>query len=354
MFEDLLRDWDGEEVAVRFDAPTDTWMLIGVHSTVLGPAMGGTRMKVYATPEDALADVLRLSGAMTFKQAAADLPYGGGKAVLAVPAIPDRGSRERRELLLRYAALVDSLHGTYVTAADMNTGPPEMDVIGERTSHVLGRSPAAGGSGDPAAGTAVGVFHGIRASCLHAFGSPDLDGRSILVQGVGSVGGRLVDMLKGEGATLLISDADEGRARAAADRLGAKLVAPGDMLETECDVFAPCATGPVLTGETIPRLGCGVVAGAANNQLGALEDARLLRDRGILYAPDFVINAGGVIHLAGYETLGWDDAAMAARLAGIGGTLAGVFAAADRDGITTAEAADRLARARLAAGPSRS
>ena len=191
MFEDLLRDWDGEEVAVRFDAPTDTWMLIGVHSTVLGPAMGGTRMKVYAAPEEALADVLRLSGAMTFKQAAADLPYGGGKAVLAVPAIPDRGSRERRELLLRYAALVDSLHGTYVTAADMNTGPPEMDVIGERTSHVLGRSPAAGGSGDPAAGTAVGVFHGIRASCLHAFGSPDLDGRSILVQGVGSVGGRL-------------------------------------------------------------------------------------------------------------------------------------------------------------------
>ncbi|HTG46269.1 MAG TPA: Glu/Leu/Phe/Val dehydrogenase dimerization domain-containing protein [Actinomycetota bacterium] len=353
MFEDLLRGWDGEEVVTRFDEPTGAWMFVGVHSTILGPAMGGTRLKAYAAPEDAFADVLRLSSAMTSKQAAADLPYGGGKAVLAVPSVPDRGSRERRELLLRYAGLVDSLHGTYVTAADMNTGPPDMDVIGERTPHVLGRSRERGGSGDPGGGTAIGVFHGIRATCLRAFGSPDLDGRSVLVQGAGSVGGRLLDLLRGERAMLSVSDVDAERAHAAAERVGAAIVGPADAIGAEVDVFAPCATGPVLTAETIPRLRCRAVAGAANNQLGSDADAALLTERGILYAPDYVINAGGVIHLAGYETLGWDDAAMAARLAGIGGTLAAVFAEADRDGVTTAEAADRLARARLDAGRAR-
>ena len=348
VFDELLRGWDGDEVVIRFDAATGSWMLIGVHSTRRGPAMGGTRMKAYAAPEDALADVLRLSRAMTFKQAAADLPYGGGKAVLAVPAVPERGSPERRDLLLAYATLVDQLHGTYVTAADMNTGPPDMDVIGERTSHVLGRSRERGGSGDPGGGTAIGVFHGIRATCLRAFGSPDLDGRSILVQGAGSVGGRLLDLLHAEDARLLVSDVDGARAQEAATRVDAKLVDPADAIGTEVDVFAPCATGPVLTPQTIPALACRAVAGAANNQLGTDADAGLLADRGILYAPDYVINAGGVIHLAGYETLGWDEATMAARLAGIGETLATVFAEADRDGITTAEAADRLALARLA------
>jgi len=347
VFDELLRGWDGDEVVIRSDAPSGAWMLIGVHSTLRGPAMGGTRMKVYPAPEDALADVLRLSRAMTYKQAAADLPYGGGKAVLAVPALLERGSPERRELLLRYAALVGSLHGTYVTAADMNTGPPDMDVIGERTTHVLGRSREHGGSGDPGGGTAVGVFHGIRATCLHAFGTPDLDGRSILVQGAGSVGGRLLDLLHEQDARLLVSDVDPERAQEAATRVDAKLVDPADVIGTEVDVFAPCATGPVLTAETIPLLACRAVAGAANNQLGSGADAALLRERGVLYAPDYVINAGGVIHLAGYETLGWDDAAMAARLAGIGETLAAVFATADRDGITTAEAADRLALTRL-------
>ena len=273
MFDELLRGWDGDEVVIRFDAATGSWMLIGVHSTRRGPAMGGTRMKAYATPEDALADVLRLSRAMTFKQAAANLPYGGGKAVLAVPAVPERGSPERRDLLLAYAALVDSLHGTYVTAADMNTGPPDMDVIGERTPHVLGRSHERGGSGDPGGGTAIGVFHGIRATCLRAFGSPDLDGRSILVQGAGSVGGRLLDLLHAEDARLLVSDVDGARAQEAATRVDAKLVDPADAIGTEVDVFAPCATGPVLTPETIPMLACRAVAGAANNQLETEADA---------------------------------------------------------------------------------
>jgi leucine dehydrogenase len=346
-FEDLLDAWDGEEIVLHRDTPTSSWMLIGVHSTVRGPAMGGTRLTSYDRPEDAIDDVLRLSGAMTLKQAAADLPFGGGKAVIAVPEVPERGSDERTALLLRYAELVDSLHGTYVTAADMNTDESDMDVIGERTSHVLGRSRASGGAGDPGAATALGVFHGIQAAVTHWFGTADLSGHSVLVQGLGSVGSRLVDHLHEAGANLLVADLDEARASAVADEIGAKVTGADDVISTECDVFGPCATGRVFTPATIPHLKCRIVAGAANNQLGSPEDGERLREAGILYAPDYVVNAGGVIHLAGREALGWDDPTIAERLRGIGDTLLEVFGAADRDGVSTAAAADRLARARL-------
>jgi leucine dehydrogenase len=347
MFEELLRVWDGRQVSIRFDHPTGAWMFVLVHDTTLGPGMGGTRLKPYERPADALADGLRLARAMTLKQAAAGLPYGGGKAVVAVPQVPAVGTAERRELLLRYADLVDALGGTYVTAADMNTGPADMDVIGERTTHVLGRTTTNGGSGDPGQGTAIGVFHGIRASVAHAFGDPALAGRVVLVQGVGSVGARLARLLHEDGATLVLSDVEEARAAGLAAELGATSVGPEAVMVTPCDVLAPCATGGLLNAETIPRLGCRVVAGAANNQLATPEDGGRLAAAGILYAPDYVINSGGVIHLAGYETLGWDDAQMTARLAGIGVTLENVFAAAEADGISTAAAADRMARARI-------
>jgi leucine dehydrogenase len=350
MFEHLLRSWDGEEVVMRFDPPSGAWMFVGVHSTVLGPAMGGTRLKAYGAPEEALRDVLRLSAAMTMKQAAAGLPFGGGKAVVAVPEVPPPGSSERRALLLRYAALVDSLHGTYVTAADMNTAETDMDVIGEGTPHVLGRSKENGGSGDPAAGTALGVFHGILASCRHAFGTAELADRTVLVQGAGAVGGRLAQHLHDAGATIVVADVDQVHAKVIADAIGGTLIEPDAVIGTACDVYAPCATGAVLTRETIPRLACAVVAGAANNQLGEPGDAGLLRERGILYAPDYVINAGGVLHLAGYETLGWDEAAMTAHLAGIGTILEEIFREADREGRTPADVADRIARARIEAG----
>ena len=351
-FERLLEAWDGEEVVIRHDAASGAWMAIGVHSTTLGPAMGGTRLRRYPTPADALEDVLRLSEAMTWKQAAADTPYGGGKAVIAVPEIPVPGSPERRALLRRYAALVDSLHGTYVTAPDMNTGEADMDVIGERTEHVLGRSVPNGGAGDPGGATARGVFHGIEASVKHAYGSDDLTGKAVLVQGLGSVGARLSEHLAEAGAVLAVADVNGGRAAALAEELGATVVPADAATGTPCDVFAPCATGKVLTEATIPQLRCRIVAGAANNQLGVPEDGERLRDAGILYAPDFVINAGGVIHLAGYETLGWDEATMAKRLEGIGDTLLDVFEVAERDGTSTAAAADRMARARVAAARS--
>ncbi len=344
MFEDLLQTWDGEEAVIRFDEPTQAWMFVCVHSTVLGPAMGGTRMKTYASPHDALADGLRLAGAMTLKQAAADLAYGGGKAVLAVPSVPT--GDDRRELLLRYADLVESLGGTYVTAADMNTDQRDMDVVGERCSHVLGRSRENGGAGDPAPGTATGVFHGIRASVRHAFGSDDLSGKAILVQGVGSVGARLAELLTEAGAELMVADVDAERAHDVAARVGATAVDSATVIGTECDIYSPCATGGVLSAATIPKLRCRVVAGAANNQLVESRDAEMLQEAGVLYAPDFVINAGGVIHLAGFES-GWTEEQMAARLAAIDDTLKQLFAESDGEGITTEAAAARLAKSRI-------
>jgi len=348
MFEELLRGWDGEFVASRFDEPTSTWMFVGVHSTVLGPAFGGTRMKVYDAPDAALNDVLRLSSAMTLKNAVADLPFGGGKAVLAVQEVPQ--GAPRTELLRRYADLLAALGGSYVTACDMNTTEGDMDVVGERCPHVMGRSVAAGGSGSSAPDTASGVFHGIRASLAHIFGSDDLSGRTVVVQGTGAVGGALADLLASSGAKLVLSDVDPARARAAADRVGADVAGPEDAFEVACDVFSPCATGAVLNAGTIPRLRCRIVAGAANNQLAERLDADRLARAGILYAPDYVVNAGGVLHLAGYERQGWTPREMARRLQGIGDTLREVFAHAERGNVTTDAAARSIANERIAQG----
>ncbi len=345
MFE-LLERWDGEEVAVRFDRDLATWMFVCVHSTRLGPACGGTRMKSYAEPSDALRDGLRLSGAMTAKNAVAGLPLGGGKAVLAVPEIL-QGDR-RRELFLRYGDLVRSLGGTYVTACDMNTSERDMDVVGERCSHVFGRSVARGGSGSSAPATATGVFHGIRASVAHAFGSPDLGGRTVLVQGVGSVGRSLAGQLGQAGARLLVTDVDRARAVEVAEALGAEIVAPEDAFRTACDVFSPNATGGTLSSETIPELRCRIVAGAANNQLARPEDAELFGPLRILYAPDYVINAGGIIHLASLELFGEDEAQRDERLLGIGEALTEVFEAAAAENLSTEAAAERIVERRLA------
>ena len=346
MFEELLEGWDGEEVAVRFDRDLATWMFVSVHSTRLGPACGGTRMKSYAEPGDALRDGLRLSGAMTAKNAVAGLPLGGGKAVLAVPAVP-QGDR-RRELFLRYGDLVRSLGGTYVTACDMNTSERDMDVVGERCPYVFGRSVACGGSGNSAPATATGVFHGIRTSVTHAFGSSDLEGRTVLVQGVGSVGWSLARQLGQAGARLLVTDVDRARADDAAEAMGAEIVAPEDASRTACDVFSPNATGGILSSETIPELRCRIVAGAANNQLARPQDAELFGPLGILYAPDYVINAGGIIHLASLELLGEDEAKCDERLLGVGETLTEVFETAAAEGLSTGAAAERIVERRLA------
>src|SRR6185437_3147540 len=327
VFEDLLQRWDGEEAVIRFDEPSGAWMFVCVHSTVLGPAGGGTRMRVYERPADGLADAMRLSQAMTVKMAVAGAERGGGKAVLAVPELPTGDAR--RALLLRYGELVASLGGTYRTAGDMNISPADLDIVKERCQWVYGTTGAGGNSGR---GTAIGVLHGIKASVEHVFGSPDLNDRSVLVQGIGAVGRDLVKLLADEGAVVLVSDVDEARATAA----GGTYVAAADAAATECDVYSPCAIGGTLNADSIPGLRCRIVAGSANNQLATPDDADRLHERGILYAPDYVVNAGGVIQLVGLEDEGWDENELQRGLAKIGDTLRQVFAESERDGITPA------------------
>ena len=315
MFEELLRRWDGEHAVARYDASTGTWMLVCIHSTQLGPAMGGTRMKTYGEPAEALEDGLRLAAGMTRKLAVLGLPCGGGKAVLAVPSIPT--GDERRRVLERYAELVESLGGTFVTGPDVNTRESDMDVIGDRTQHVFCRSVERGGSGDPSIHTALGVFYGIRASLAHAFGSDDPAGKTVLVQGAGSVGAKLAKLLTEAGATVLVSDVDEERARAT----GAATVAPEAALETECDVYAPCALGATLNADSIPTLR------AASSRVRPTTSSRPTRTvsgcgrAGILYAPDYAINGGGALHGIGLEHLGWDEEQLEREVEAIGATL---------------------------------
>jgi glutamate dehydrogenase/leucine dehydrogenase len=339
VFEELLRGWDGEEAVIRYDEPSGAWIFVCVHSTALGPAGGGTRMRVYERPADGLADAMRLSQAMTVKMAVADCERGGGKAVLAVPELPT--GEQRRALLLRYGQLVAALGGTYRTAGDMNITPADLDIVHETCPWVYGTTGAGGNSGR---GTARGVLHGIRASVEHVFGSPDLAGRSVLVQGAGSVGHDLARDLLAQGASVLVSDVDEARAAAT----GAQVVPAADALTTECDVYSPCAVGGTLSAATIPQLRCRIVAGSANNQLAEPEDAERLRAAGILYAPDYVVNAGGVIQLVGLEDRQWSEAELEEALAGIGDTLRRVYRDADEGGVTPAAAAERLAAERIA------
>jgi leucine dehydrogenase len=338
-FQGLIAGWDGEHAVIRHDAESDAWIFVCIHSTSRGPAGGGTRLRVYPAPSDGLADAMRLSAAMTWKMAAAGMPRGGGKGVLAVPELPT--GEPRRLLLRRYGELVASLGGSYRTAGDMNISPSDLDVVAETCPWVYGTTGRGGNSGR---GTARGCLHAIRATVDHVFGSPDLAGRSVLVQGAGSVGGVLAQELAEAGARVLVSDVDEERAGAT----GCETVAPERVLETEVDVYSPCAVGGTLSAETIPHLACRAVAGCANNQLAEPEDAERLHERGILYAPDFVVNAGGIIQLVGLEDEGWDEAQLEERLAGIGNTLRRLFAEADSEDVTPAEAADRLVRRRLA------
>lgn len=346
-FEDLLARWDGETAVIHRDRESGAWIFVCLHSTRLGPAGGGTRMKVYATPADALEDAMRLSGAMTRKLAVAGLPFGGGKAVIAVREIPS--GEHRRALFLRYGELVAALGGTYRTSSDMNTNEADMDVIAERTEYVFGRSTEAGGSGNPAPPTAAGVLHGIRASLGYVRGSDDLEGRTILVQGAGGVGSSLAERLAAAGATVLVTDIDVERAHAVAARVGGTAVPAEEIFKYESDVYAPCAVGGVLSAETVPRLRCRIVAGSANNQLTHPEAAELLRARGILYAPDYVINGGGAIALVGLEQLSWSTRELDAGLERIGQTLRQIYERSDELGVSTAAAADVLADERLQA-----
>jgi len=344
--EQVLDEWDGELTVVHRARSSEAWMVVAVHSTALGPTAGGCRMMAYPSLAQAVLDAHRLSSAMTAKFAVCDLPLGGGKSVLAVPRIPTGSERVR--LLHEFGDLLATLGGLYSSAPDMNTSATDMDVIAEVTDHVFCRSPERGGSGNTAPATAAGVLNGVRATLESLHGSADLAGRRVAVQGAGAVGSILAARLREEGADVALADVDERRARNLADVLGVRVVPADDVLEYPCDVLAPCAVGGVLSAETVPRLGCAGVAGAANNQLADPAVADRLDEAGILWAPDFVVSCGGVLHGVGLEVLGWTTDELEGRLRGIEDTLKGIFARAKADGVSTLAAAEATVRERLA------
>ncbi len=343
MMEDLLRQWDGECVVVRYDHQTDTWIYIAIHDRTLGMAMGGCRMNVYPTPADGLKDALRLAHGMTYKWAAIGFPFGGGKSVLAVPRRLE--GEEREGLLVRFGEIIEGLGGAYGGGVDLGTTPEDMNVIGRATSRVFGRTLDHGGAGDPGPWTALGVYAGIRVAVHRTLGSEDLDGHTILVQGLGGVGTPLAQRLYDGGARVLVSDTDEERARRIAEEVEGEVVAPEDVYDTECDVYAPCAVGATLNARTIPRLRCRIVAGSANNQLETEEDAERLRERGIVYVPDFVVNAGGAIAHGALEMLKWTRERVERRVLMIGDTVREILDVAEQEGISpVVEAGQRAER----------
>jgi len=343
--EDLIRSWDGEYVVVRYDAEADAWIFIAIHSTVLGNAAGGTRLKTYATPQDGLRDAQRLAAGMTYKWAAIDFPKGGGKGVIAVSRLPERAAQER--LLERYGELVESLRGAFATGADLGVGPEEVKVIGRETTHVFGVR----GGGDPGPWTALGVFTAIEAVSEELFGTTDLHGRTVLIQGVGNVGVPLAKRLAEAGAELKLTDIDSSRSAGVAEELDAVSVEPARAYAESCDIFAPCAEGGILNAQTIPHLRCSGIAGAANNQLASAEDAIRLHERGILYAPDFIANSGGAIALCGLEALAMTEDYVVRKILSIRDALQLIFREASDKDESPESAANRNVKRILERGP---
>jgi leucine dehydrogenase len=348
VIEEAIDRWDGELTVVARDRPSGGWFVVAVHSTALGPSGGGCRMRVYGTVEEAVVDAHRLSAAMTRKFAVCDVPLGGGKSVIAVPRLP--AGDERVGLFHRFGTFLETLAGMYSAAPDMNTSPEDMDLIGERTSRVFCRTEAAGGSGGTGPDTALGVYAAVKTTVAHLDGSDaGLAGTSVVVQGVGAVGSVLASRLAADGATVTVSDLDTAAAERLAGSIGASTVDPADALRHPCDVLSPCAAGGVLDAATIPELRCRAVVGGANNQLVEPADATRLHEAGILWAPDYVANCGGVLHGAGLELLGWTRAEVDARVAGIGATLRSIYEAAAARGVPPLDVAEALAAARLEA-----
>lgn len=337
---------DHERVLITRGPRSGLTIIVAVHSTALGQALGGARVWQYEHWTDALADALRLSQAMTLKNAAAGLARGGGKSVVCIPAGETLDEARRHDAMLDLGDAVESLGGAYMTAEDVGTSAELMAVVHERTEHVCGLPPEQGGVGEPADATAAGVHAGILATLEHVTGGRDVPGRHFVIAGLGQVGGRLARALAAGGARLTVTDVFESK-RALADELGAAWVDPAEAHRVEADVFVPCGLGGVLTPDVVADLRVRAVVGAANNQLASREVAELLRGRGIAWAPDFVVNAGGVVYLDLASTPGIPQEELDARIAGIGDTVGAVLREADAAGSTTLVAAERLARSRL-------
>ena len=336
-------DMDHEQVVHCYDEASGLKAIIAVHNTVLGPSLGGCRMWNYSSEEDALNDVLRLSRGMTFKASITGLNLGGGKAVILADSKKDKSEM----LWRRFGQFVDSLNGKYITAEDVGTSPRDIEYIQMETNNVAGVPKHLGGGGDPSPVTAYGTYLGMKASAQKAFGSDSLEGKTVSVQGVGSVGEHLVKLLRKENATVFITDINTERLNKVASKYGAEIVAPEDIYDKAVDIYSPCALGGTINDETLEILQCRIIAGAANNQLAnEASHGKKLMAKGIIYAPDFLINAGGLVNC--YVELGdySEDRAYKQTDLIYDRTLE-IFEKADAESIPTQEAAIRIAKERI-------
>ena len=333
-----------EKIAKCEDPASGLRAVISIHDTTLGPALGGMRMWPYASWDEAVFDVLRLSKGMTYKSAVADTGLGGGKSVI----IGNPKTDKSEQLFEAMGSFVDSMGGKYITAEDVGTTVENMVTVRRKTKWVTGLPHAMESSGDPSPWTALGVFRGIKACLEEAEGSDDFDGRTIAIQGCGHVGGFLAEHLAKAGAKLLLADITPEKAKAVAATTGGTVIDPAKILFVECDVLAPCALGAVVNDETLPKLNTRIIAGAANNVLLREEHGQRLREAGILYAPDYVINAGGIINVSiEIEPTGYNEERARAKVENIYQALKRVFEISKRDDISTNEASNRLAEERL-------
>lgn len=332
-----------EQVVFCQDSASGLKAIIAIHDTTLGPALGGARMWTYASEEDALEDALRLARGMTYKNAAAGLNLGGGKTVI----IGDPKKDKSEELFRAFGRYIQGLNGRYITAEDVGTTEADMDFINLETNYVTGVTAGSGSSGNPGPVTAFGIYQGIKAAAKEAFGSASLEGKTIAVQGVGNVAFTLCEHLHEEGAKLIVTDINKDAVQRAVDTFGAVAVEPDEIYSQEADIFSPCALGAVINDETIPQFNCKVIAGSANNQLKENRHGDKIHEMGIVYAPDYVINSGGVINVAD-ELNGYNRERALKRVGGIYNILGDIFAIAKRDSIPSYKAADRLAEERIA------
>ncbi|MBC6308942.1 Glu/Leu/Phe/Val dehydrogenase [Listeria sp. FSL L7-1582] len=344
LFEDMEK-YDYEQVVFCHDKASGLKAIIAIHDTTLGPALGGCRMWPYETEEEALQDVLRLARGMTYKNAAAGLPLGGGKTVIIGDPKKDK-SEEMFRALGRY---VERLNGSYIIAEDVGITVADMDLVHEETKHVTGISERFGSSGNPSPMTAFGVYSAMRRTALEVFGTDSLANKTIAVQGVGNVAFALCRLLHEDGANLIVTDINTEAVNRAVTQFGAKAVASADIYDVEADIFTPCALGGILNDETIPKLKVAAVCGSANNQLlDATKHGEMLANEGILYAPDYIVNAGGVINIAD-ELNTYNEARAQKKIGEIYDQIGKVFEIAKMEQVTPAEAANRMVENRMEA-----
>ena len=339
---EYMEKYDYEQLIFCHDKNSGLKAIIAIHDTTLGPALGGARMWPYKSEEEAIEDALRLARGMTYKNAISGLNLGGGKTVI----IGDPAKDKNEEMFRALGRYIQSLNGRYITAEDVGTTVEDMDIIYEETDYVTGISPTFGSSGNPSPVTAYGVYLGMKASAKVAFGSDSLKEKRIAVQGLGNVAYHLCKHLHEEGAKLIVTDINQERVERAVKEFGALAVEPNEIYKQEVDIFSPCALGAIINDETIPQLKAKVIAGSANNQLKESRHGQILYEKGIIYAPDYVINAGGVINVAD-ELYGYNRERAMKRVETIYDTLMKIFEMSKEENIPTYLAANRLAEERI-------